>query len=148
MRGLICVQVRTDACRQPGLSISMTTAPPPSLDLRHVNEFEGLARALSPSQSWHGGKIVVLARNHPLQCCCQCGRAAQWRTVPEEDEYDDPADELCEWDDDEFLFWDGDRDDDPGLNTFCGECAPVDADYVVLPNSPREGANCYDNVHS
>ena len=118
------------------------------LDLRHVNEFEGLAQALGPSQPWHGGKIAILARNHPLQSCCQCGRPAQWRIVPEEEEYDDPDDELFDWEDDEFLFWDGDRDGDPVLNTFCGECAPVDGDYVVLPNSPREGANCYDNVHS
>ena len=118
------------------------------LDLRHVNEFEGLAQALSPSQPWHGGKIVVLARNHPLQSCCQCGRPAQWRIVSEEDEYDDPDDELVDREDHEFLFWDGDRDDDPGLNTFCGECAPVDGEFVVLPNSPREGANCYDNVYS
>ena len=84
-------------------------------------------QALSPSQPWHGGKIVVLARNHPLQSCCQCGRPAQWRIVSEEDEYDDPDDELVDW------------DDDPGLNTFCGECALVDGDFVVLPNSPREG---------
>ena len=118
------------------------------LDLRHAGEFEGLVQALGPSQPWHGGKIVVLARNHPLQSCSLCGRPAQWRIVSEEDEYDDPDDELCDWEDDEFLFWDGDRDDDPGLNTFCGECAPVDADYVVLPNSPHEGADCYDNVHS
>ena len=118
------------------------------LDLRHVNEFGGLVQALSPIQQWHGGKIVVLARNHPLQSCCQCGRPAQWRIVSDEDEYDDPGDELVDWEDDEFLFWDGDRDDDPGLNTFCGECAPVDGDFVVLPNSPREGADCYDNVYS
>ncbi len=39
------------------------------LYLRHVQEFEGLAQKLSPSQPWHGGKIVVLARNLPLQAC-------------------------------------------------------------------------------
>ena len=118
------------------------------LDLRHVNEFEGLAQALSPSQPWHGGKIVVIARNHPLQSFCLCGGPAQWRVVSEDDEYDDPDDELVDREADEFLFWDGDRDDDLGLNTFCGECAPVDEDYVILPNSPREEANCYDNVWS
>ena len=118
------------------------------LDLRHVNEFEGLAQALGPAQPWHGGKIVVLARNHPLRSCSQCGRPAQWRTVPEEDEHEDPGDELFDWEGDELLDWDGDRYDDPDPGTFCGECAPVDGDFVVLPNSPREGADCYDNVYS
>ena len=37
------------------------------LDLRHAGEFEGLVQALGPSQPWHGGKIVVLVRNHPLR---------------------------------------------------------------------------------
>ena len=118
------------------------------LDLRHVNEFEGLAQALSPSQPWQVRKIVVLARNHPLRSCSQCGGPAQWRIVSEEDGREDPDDELVDREDHEFLFWDGDRDDDPRLNTFCGECTPVDGDFVVLPNSPREGANCYDNVYS
>ena len=130
------------------------------LDLRHAGEFEGLVQVLSPMQPWHGRKIVVLARNHPLQSCCQCGRPAHWRIVSEEDEYDDPDDELVDLDDNEFLFWDGDRDDDevlvwdgdwddePHPVTYCDECAPVDAAFTVLPNSPREGANCYDNVHS
>ena len=67
---------------------------------------------------------------------------------------------MVDLDDNEFLFWDGDRDDDevlvwdgdwddePHPVTYCDECAPVDAAFTVLPNSPREGANCYDNVHS
>jgi len=114
------------------------------LDLRHVHEFEGLAQVLSPSQPWHGGKIVVLARNLPMQTCCQCGRPAQWRMLSEEDE----RDELDDWEDDEFLFWDEDTDEDTAPNTFCDDCAPVDGSFTVLPNSPREGANCYDNVHS
>ena len=32
--------------------------------------------------------------------------------------------------------------------TFCEECAPEDGDFLPLPNSPREGVDCYDNVHS
>ena len=116
------------------------------LDLRHVHEFEGLAQVLGPSQPWHGGKIVVLARNLSLMPCRECRRPAQWRMLSEEDEHDDPDDELGDWEDDEFLFWDEDYDLVP--NTFCDECAPVDGSFTVLPNSPREGANCYDNVHS
>ena len=119
------------------------------LELRHVHEFEGLAQILGPSQPWHGGKIVVFARNLPLQTCCLCGHPAQWRLIPDEDEDDyDPDDDLFGWEDDEFLFWDEDAEDDTAPNTFCDECAPVDGSFTVLPNSPREGANCYDNVHS
>ena len=118
------------------------------LDLRHVHEFDGLAQALGQSQPWHGGKIVVLARNLPLQTCYECGRPARWRLLSDDDEHDDPDDDLDDWEDDEFLFWDEDPDDDPAPNTFCDGCAPVDGNFTVLPNSPREGADCYDNVHS
>ena len=38
--------------------------------------------------------------------------------------------------------------DDLDPVTFCDECAPEDGDFCLLPNSPREGVNCYDNVHS
>ena len=124
------------------------------LDLRHVNEFEGLAQALSPSQPRHGRKIVVLARNHPLQSCRQCGRPAQWRLVPEtyedeEDEWDD-EDELFYREDDESLDWDWSRNRDgaPDPNTYCDECAPVSGAFTALPNSPRKGADCFDNVWS
>ena len=124
------------------------------LDLRHVNEFEGLAQALSPSQPRHGRKIVVLARNHPLQSCRQCGRPAQWRLVPEtyedeEDEWDD-EDELFYQEDDESLDWDWSRNRDgaPDPNTYCDECAPVSGAFTALPNSPRKGADCFDNVWS
>ena len=61
------------------------------LDLRHAGEFEGLVQALGPSQPWHGGKIVVLARNHPLQSCSLCGRPAQWRLVPADDDFVGPG---------------------------------------------------------
>ena len=118
------------------------------LDLRHVHEFEALAQVLGPSQPWHGGKIVVLARNLPMRTFCQCGRPAQWRMLSEDDEHSAPDDEFDDWEDDEFLFWDEDLDDDPAPNTFCNECAPVGGSFTVLPNSPREGADCYDNVHS
>ena len=120
------------------------------LELRHPGEFEGLVQALSPMQPWHGGKIVVLARNHPLQSCCLCRRPAKWRIVADDDDLEDPEDDFDDdifgWEDDEFLYWDWDEDEDP--QTYCDECAPVDAAFTVLPNSPREGADCFDNVRS
>ena len=120
------------------------------LDLRHAGEFEGLVQALGPSQPWHGGKIVVLARNHPLQSCSLCGRPAQWRLVSADDDFVDPEDDFDDdifgWVGDEFLYWDWDDDED--TNTYCDECAPMDAAFTVLPNSPREGADCFDNVWS
>ena len=101
-------------------------------------------------QPWHGGKIVVLARNHPLQSCSLCGRPAQWRLIPADDDFvgpeDDFDDDIFGWVDDEFLYWDWDDDED--TNTYCDECAPMDATFTVLPNSPREGADCFDNVWS
>ena len=38
--------------------------------------------------------------------------------------------------------------DDLDPITFCEECAPAASDLVPLPNSPRVGVNCYDNVYS
>ena len=119
------------------------------LELRHVGEFEGLVQALSPMQPWHGRKIIVLARNHPLQSCRLCGRTAKWRIVADDGDFEDPEDDFGDdifgWEeDDEFLYWDWDED----TNTYCDECAPVDAAFTVLPNSPREGADCFDNVRS
>ena len=120
------------------------------LELRHAGEFEGLVQALSPMQPWHGRKIVVLARNHPLQSCRLCGRPAQWRIVADDDDFEDPDDDFDDdifgWEDDEFLYWDW--DDNKNTNTYCDECAPVDDAFTVLPNSPREGADCFDNVRS
>ena len=114
---------------------------PTELTLEHVEAFGGLAQALSPLQPWHGGKIVVLARNLSLQSCHRCGRPAHWKVMPEDDEDEDFDDELSEWE--------GAPDvDGPGPITFCGECVPEDADFVALPNSPREGVDCYDNVYS
>ena len=61
--------------------------------------------------------------------------------VPADDDFDD---DIFGWVDDEFLYWDWDDDED----TYCDECAPMDGDFVVLPNSPRDGADCFDNVRS
>ena len=120
------------------------------LELRHAGEFEGLVQALSPMQPWHGGKIVVLARNHTLQSCRLCGRPAKWRIVPDDGDLEDPEDGFDDdtfgWEDDEFLYRDWDDDEYP--QTYCDECAPVDAAFTVLPISPREGADCFDNVRS
>ena len=124
------------------------------LELRHAGEFEGLVQALSPMQPWHGRKIVVLARNHPLQSCRQCRRPAQWRLVPETyEEADDGLfglvdDVIFDWNDDEVLVLGGDWDDESDPITYCDKCASVDAAFTALPNSPREGANCFDNVWS
>ena len=30
--------------------------------------------------------------------------------------------------------------------TFCDECAPEYGEFLLLPNSPREGVDCYDDV--
>ena len=114
---------------------------PTELVLEHVAVFEGLAQALNPSQPWNGEKIVVLARNHPLQSCYHCGRPAEWKTAPDRNECEDPEDELHEWEE-------APDDDDTGAIYLCGECAPEDDDLIILPNSPRQGVDCYDNVHS
>ena len=37
---------------------------------------------------------------------------------------------------------------DPDPITFCEGCALAAGDLVPLPNSPRVGVNCYDNVYS
>ena len=42
---------------------------------------------------------------------------------------------------DEGVMWADDLDP----VTFCEECAPADGGLIPLPNSPREGVNCYDN---
>ena len=73
------------------------------------------------------------------------GELAQWKSVLEYDEdeeyYDEYDPELYE---DEGVMSAGDLDP----VAFCDECAPEDGDFLPLPNSPREGIDCYDNVHS
>ena len=114
---------------------------PTGLELEHVAVFGGLVQALSPSQPWHGRKIVILARNDSMQACLSCGRPGSWKTLAEGDEYDDYDEELYE---DEGVL----SADDLDPITFCEECAPTEGEFVLLANSPRVGANCYDNVHS
>ncbi len=67
---------------------------PTNLVLEHVATFEGLVQTLFPLQPWHGGKIVVLARNHPLQSCLNCGHPAEWKIVQDRYAYEDPDDEV------------------------------------------------------
>ena len=118
---------------------------PTELTLEHVAVFGELVRWLAPWQPWHGGKIVVLARNDSLRPCLRCRRPAQWKSVPEYDEdeeyFDEYDEELYE---DEGVMSAGDLDP----VTFCDGCAPEDGEFLPLPNSPREGVNCYDNVHT
>ena len=116
---------------------------PTELTLEYSAIFGELVQAVSPSQPWHGGKIVILARNNPLQACLRCGGPADWKAAPEYDE-----DELEEYD---YELYDDEGAlslDDLDPITFCEECAPPSGDLVMLPNSPRVGVNCYDNVYS
>ena len=115
---------------------------PTELELEHVAVFGELAQLLTPSQPWHGGRIAILARNSPLQACLRCGGPAHWKVAPEYDEYEDDYD-------DELYESEGVLSaDDLDPITFCEECVPSAGDLVPLPNSPRVGVNCYDNVYS
>ena len=114
---------------------------PTDLTLAHRAVFGDLVQAVGPSQPWHGGRIVILARNSPLQACLRCGAPAHWRSAPEYDEYEEYDDELYE---SEGALCEDDLDPIP----FCEGCAPASGRLVPLPNSPRVGVNCYDNVSS
>ena len=61
---------------------------PTELTLEHSAVFGELIQAVSPPQPLHGGRIVILARNNPLQACLRCGGPAHWRVVPEYDEFE------------------------------------------------------------
>ena len=111
------------------------------LELEYVAVFGELVQLVSPTQPWHGSKIVLLARNQSQQSCLCCGRPAYWKFAPQYDEYEDYDDELYE---DEGVLCEDDLDP----ITFCEECAPAEGDFIPLANSPRAGVNCYDNTHS
>ena len=49
---------------------------PTELTLEHVAVFGELVQWLASSQPWHGGKIVVVARNDSLRSCLRCLRLA------------------------------------------------------------------------
>ena len=114
---------------------------PTELQLEYAAVYGELVQAVAPSQPWHGGRIVVLARNHPLRHCLRCGAPAHWKCAPEYAEYEEYDDQLHE---DEGVLCEDDLDP----ITFCDDCAPPEADLLPLTNSPRAGADCYDNVHS
>ena len=118
---------------------------PTELTLEHVAVFGELVPRPALSQPRHGGKIVVLVRNDSVRSCRRCRRRAQWKSVPEYDE------------DEEYLYEHGEElYEDEGVMsaedldplTLCDECAPEYGGFLPLPNSPREGENCYDNVHA
>ena len=137
----MAITVREAILPYTGFEHQFDYGHPTDLVLEHVAVYEGLAQTLSPSQPWNGQKTVVLARNHPLHSCLHCGRPAEWSIPQDPDDDEDPDDELSDWY--------GEPDDiDRGTVHFCGECAPDDDALVVLPNSPRQGVDCYDNVHS
>lgn len=52
------------------------------LVLEHVVTFVELVQRVSPTQPWHGGKIVILAQNHPLHACLRCGGQLTGRSFP------------------------------------------------------------------
>ena len=114
---------------------------PTELELQYVSIFGELVQKVSPLQPWHGGKIVILARNHSLRVCLRCGQPASWKLAPERDDYEEYDEDLYE---EEGALWADDLDP----ITFCEDCAPDDLDVSTLPNSPREGVNCDDYVHS
>ena len=60
--------------------------PQPTLEHRAVSG--ELAQAVTPSQPWRGGKIVMLARDDPPKACLRCGAPAHWRTAPEYNEFE------------------------------------------------------------
>ena len=98
---------------------------PTELVLECVAVFGKVVQRVARSHPWHGGEIVILARNDPQQACLYCRRPAQWKFIPDYDE------ELYE--NDAAMSAD---DLDPG--TFCKDCAPDDGDFIPLPNSHRE----------
>ena len=53
------------------------------LDLEHLAVFGELVQKVVPTQPWHGGKIVILARNQSPQRCLHCGRPAHWKLAPQ-----------------------------------------------------------------
>ena len=67
---------------------------PTELDLEYSAVFGELVQAVSPAQPWHGGRIVILARNNPRQACLRCGQPAHWKAAPEYDEFEEYDDEL------------------------------------------------------
>ena len=114
---------------------------PTELDLEYSAVFGEPVQAVSPAQPWHGGRIVILARNNPRQACLRCGQPAHWKAAPE-------YDELEEYDYELYAEEGALSADDLDPITFCEECVPPSGDLVPLPNSPRVGVNCYDNVYS
>ena len=118
---------------------------PTELVLEHVAMLGELLQWIAPSQPWHGGKIVILARNDSLRPCLRCRRPARWKAVPGCDD-----DEEYHYEYDEELYEEegvmSACDLDPVA--FCDGCAPEEGEFLPLANSPREGVDCYDNVHT
>ena len=110
-------------------------------DSRTPRRLRGAGAGGQPFAAVARREIVILARNNPLQACLRCGGPANWRVAPEYDEFEEYDEGL--YDDEGILSLD---DLDP--ITFCEECAPAAGDLVPLPNSPRVGVNCYDNIYS
>ena len=80
--------------RWPGSGTSTTTAVPPSWTWSTPPSSGNRCRRSAQSQPWHGGRIVILARNNPRQACLRCGQPAHWKAAPEYDEFEEYDDEL------------------------------------------------------
>ena len=111
------------------------------LELECLAVLGDLVGQVSPKQPWHGGKIVILGQNHSQQTCLKCQQPALWKLVAEYDEDEVFDYELYEAE--QVLY-----EDDLDPITFCEECAPPEGNFIPLANSPRVGANCFDNTHS
>ena len=59
------------------------------LELQYVADCGELVQMVAPTQPWHGGPIVIPARNHLLRACLRCGRPESWKFVPEYGEYEE-----------------------------------------------------------
>ena len=107
-------------------ALRMSLKPPGGGLSMQVPTFSPMRRISSwPADrcSWGGSKAFSLGftakRNTTMSTARSCMRTKGWW----------PADGL-----------------DPV--TFCEEWAPEDGGFIPRPNSPREGVNCCDNVHS
>ena len=91
--------------------------------------------------AWWKNRHLGQEQSHAVLLALWRPRPLDRRAAPEYDQYEEYDDELYE---SEAAL----RADDLDTITFCEERAPEAGDLVPLPNSPRVGVNCYDDVHS
>ena len=82
---------------------------------------------LPESAEGHTDKfITIVARNLPLENCFTCGEPSRWCY------YENPYEHVGSYRLPPY---------------FCDDCAPRNVMLLAMPNSPRAGVSCYDNVH-